>query len=225
MFIVKYDLSGNVIWAKRVGGTAIDQVRSITADTSGNVYIAGFFASSAIVFGSTTLTNAGSGGTNDLFVAKYSSTGSVLWAVRAGGINDDESIAITADETGLYVTGVFTSTSISFSGIVLTNISGGKTFIAKYAFWGGAVWAKSSSSDSTYGGYPTSITTDASGEYITGNYYGTTAVFGPDTLRSIDSTGFTIFLIKYDVNGNQLWARSSGSTNRHTNYDIDTSIT
>ncbi|MEK6616208.1 MAG: hypothetical protein AABZ32_08880, partial [Bacteroidota bacterium] len=60
MFFVKYDPSGNVLWAKSAGGTSYDEATSVTADASGNIIAAGLFVSPTITFGSTTLTNAGS---------------------------------------------------------------------------------------------------------------------------------------------------------------------
>jgi hypothetical protein len=47
-FIVKYDALGNVLWAKRAGGTLGDAGNSISTVTSGNVYVAGYFSSSTI---------------------------------------------------------------------------------------------------------------------------------------------------------------------------------
>ncbi|MBI3502643.1 MAG: SBBP repeat-containing protein, partial [Bacteroidetes bacterium] len=59
IFIVKYDASGNVLWAKSAGGTSADYGYGIAADANGNVLVTGYFLSPAITFGTTTLTNAG----------------------------------------------------------------------------------------------------------------------------------------------------------------------
>ena len=57
IFIVKYDTSGNVLWAKGVGGSAA--VQSVCTGVSGNVFMTGFFNSPSITFGTTTLYNVG----------------------------------------------------------------------------------------------------------------------------------------------------------------------
>ena len=68
IFVVKYDASGNALWAKSAGGTSSDDRGfAISTDASGNVLVTGSFQSSSITFGSITLTNAGS---VDIFVAK-----------------------------------------------------------------------------------------------------------------------------------------------------------
>ena len=80
--IVKYDSSGNVLWANKAGGTS--EVLDISTDHLGNVYMTGNFSSPSITFGSITLIRKG---TNDAFVVKYNSSGNVMWAKNAGGVS------------------------------------------------------------------------------------------------------------------------------------------
>jgi len=80
VFVAKYDASGNVVWAKGVGGTGTDDGWGITVDSYGCVYVAGRFGSPNILFGSNTLTNANSatsGTSYDVFIAKLEATTSV----------------------------------------------------------------------------------------------------------------------------------------------------
>ena len=46
-FISKLDSSGNFVWAKKMGGASVDQVRSITIDRTNNIYSTGYFSGSA----------------------------------------------------------------------------------------------------------------------------------------------------------------------------------
>lgn len=80
-----------------------------------NIYISGYFYSVAPAFGNTVLANAGTVAsthgmtTNDVFVAKLTDAGSTAnfaWAQQAGGAGFDNSLAIAASRTGLYVSGV-----------------------------------------------------------------------------------------------------------------------
>jgi len=43
IFIVKYDASGNLLWAKRAGGPNFVYANDIAVDTSGNCYVVGSF--------------------------------------------------------------------------------------------------------------------------------------------------------------------------------------
>jgi PKD repeat protein len=67
VFLSKYDINGNVLWAKSAGGTDYDSPRSIAVDGLGNIFIAGSFYSPSLTFGSTTLLNSGSW---DIFFTK-----------------------------------------------------------------------------------------------------------------------------------------------------------
>ena len=62
VFVVKYNSSGNVLWAKSAGGTSYDAASSIAVDAVGNVYVAGYFTSPTITFDNDSLCVAASGG-------------------------------------------------------------------------------------------------------------------------------------------------------------------
>src|SRR4029077_7731002 len=91
-------------------------------------------------FGATTLYNSGSG---DFFIAKYDSSGNVLWAKSSTGIGDELGFKITTDISGnIYVTGLYTST-VTFGNTTLMNSGAEDIFIVKYDASGNMLWAKS----------------------------------------------------------------------------------
>jgi len=141
IFIAKYDSAGNVLWAKSAGGTSYDDAYSISSDSSGNVFITGIFDSPLLTFGSYTLNNAGG---HDIFLAKYDSSGNVLWAKSAGGTSDDFGYHIATDASGnVYLTGYYNSSSITFGSFTFTNAGiGDNAFLIKYNSSGNVIWAK-----------------------------------------------------------------------------------
>ncbi len=58
IFIVKYDDTGTVAWARQAGGSGGDEARGIAIDPSGSIYVTGYFTSPNATFGSITLTNS-----------------------------------------------------------------------------------------------------------------------------------------------------------------------
>jgi hypothetical protein len=215
IFIVKYNTSGNVLWAKRSGETYADWGHSVTADASGDLYLTGYFYSPAITFGSITLTNAdNTGGTCDVFIAKYDATGNVIWANSTGGAAHDYGYSITVDENGNpFITGYFMSSTITFGSITLTNAGGTDIFVVKYDNLGSVLWAKSAGGP--YAEYDFSICVDANGNsYTTGYFDSPTITFSSTTLVNVDNSGNSgdIFIVKYDASGNVLWAKSAGDT-------------
>lgn len=99
MYVVKYDAGGNVLWAKSAGGTGDERGYKIALDRAGNCYITGYFSSSTITFGTTTLTNAG---LTNMYIVKYDAGGNVVWAKSAGGTNNDYGSGIAVDAAGNY---------------------------------------------------------------------------------------------------------------------------
>ena len=98
----------------QAGGTGTDESNSIARDAAGNLYITGSFTGQA-QFGegaaAITLTAIGN---SDIFLAKYDSSGALLWAKGMGGSGSDLGAEVEVDAAGnILVTGRF-STSVDF---------------------------------------------------------------------------------------------------------------
>jgi hypothetical protein len=136
LFIAKYDILGNLIWVKQAGGVATEG-RGISVDSSGNIYVTGYFIDSTI-FGNIKLISFGSG---DAFIAKYDSSGNCKWVNQAGGTFADfgQSIAIDAFDN-IYFTGYYINTA-TFGTNQLNNYGSIDAFISKYDSSGNYIWA------------------------------------------------------------------------------------
>lgn len=225
IFIVKYDVAGNVLWAKSAGATDPSKNYGITTDIGGNVFVTGHFVSSSITFGSTTLTNTDiTGATSDIYIVKYDALGNVLWAKSAGGINADYGNSISTDASGnVLVTGDFNSPVITFGSDTLTNVGFADIFIVKYDPAGNVLWAKSAGG--TNPDYSNGISTDGSGNvFITGEFQSSSITFGSTTLINTDITANTedVLVAKYDASGNVLWAKSAAGTSMDFGFGITT---
>ena len=73
IMLLNFDSQGSARWGISTGSVEHDYSNDVTVDDNGDVYITGKYKD-AITFGTTTLTN------NDLYIAKYDSTGTNLWA-------------------------------------------------------------------------------------------------------------------------------------------------
>lgn len=211
IFLAKYDVLGNFLWAKSAGGTSLDWGISLVVDAFGDAYITGRFQSATISFGSTILTNVGAG-SSDIFLVKYNPAGNVLWAKSTGGTNNEEPYSIALDNSrNIYVGGLFTSASISFGFTTITNAGSADIFLAKYDSSGTALWARSIGG--TGGDRANSLVIDSNGNiYQCGSFYSPILNFGSIVLNNYDSNGNSsdIFLTKYDSTGYPIWASSSG---------------
>jgi hypothetical protein len=215
-FVAKYSSAGAVLWAARIASTSADVGWAIATDTSGNVLVTGSYNAALTVFNQgptgtagTTLTFAGG---QDVFVAKYSPDGAVLWAARIAGTINDVGYGIATDTSGnVVVTGSYNAAVTAFnqgpsgSGVVTLSFSGGQdTFVAKYSSAGAVLWATriaASGNDIGRG-----IATDTSGNVlVTGNYSTATVTI----FNQGGTTGTTLpvvggddcFVVKYNPDG------------------------
>lgn len=219
IFLVKFDGSGNVIWAKREGGAGWDEAWAMAIDALGNVYVTGIFSGSQnLMFGLTSLTNTSTlSGDMDIFVVKYDPAGNVSWAKSAGGsVNEfPESIAVSA--SGVFLAGNYISPSMTIGTQTLTNTSPGEgeLFLAKYDGLGNVSWANSIPGDSVDQG--PSVTADASGNvYMSAFYTSDSITFGSFTIHNTSPASSIykddIVLVKFDGSGNPLWVRTAAGT-------------
>ena len=214
IFIAKLDSSGNWLWAKNAGYSGCGTSgNGIAVDASGNIYVTGYCADSAI-FGSITLT---SNGDSDIFIAKLDSSGNWLWAKNAGGTDYDYGQGIAVDASGnSYVTGYFESTTATFGSTTLTSSGFSDIFVAKLDSSGNWLWIKNAGGTDYYEGC--GIAVDTSGNsYVIGWFEGS-ATFGSATLTSNGDDD--IFVTKLDSSGNWLWAQNAGGTGSDWGHGI-----
>ncbi len=81
-------MSADPGWLAGIGGAGNDAANKVVVDGENNTYVAGTFAGIVDFDPGPGVANQTSLGLNDTFVAKYSSTGVLLWAHRLGGNND-----------------------------------------------------------------------------------------------------------------------------------------
>jgi hypothetical protein len=197
VFLSKYDTYGSMLWATSAGGSSDDEAENVCCDSSGNIYITGEFRSPAMIFKDTTLYNTDKSSV-DMFIAKYSADGNLLWAKSAGRNGYDKGMGIAIDSrSNIYVSGLFSDT-ITFDNITLTNPHVAGTydaFIVKCDSNGKNLWAESFGGNSI--DHSSSITIDASENlYVTGVSRSQIATFGSITLNLSENYQNNIFIAK-----------------------------
>jgi hypothetical protein len=209
IFIAKYDTNGVFLWAVHCGGTGQDGGNGIAVTPAGDVYVTGSFVNTA-TFNSTSgpSTPIGSGGSGDIFVARYNSNGVLQWVKKAGGTNLDVGTAISVDsQNNSYVTGHFAS-QMNWSGTVVTP-AGIDAFVAKFDPLGNIVWSRTMKGPGLGAGGGISV--DSSGSpYVAGLYTDSVVFSGSSTSFNTPGNGADIFIARYATNGQFLWARRAG---------------
>lgn len=209
-YLVKYDSNGNIRWANQsLSNSPYSLAFSYfnTTDKAGNIYITGLIQDT-VLFGATALiSDSGTAA----FIAKYDTGGNLVWARQSVCdviYSGTSGLACVADKSGnIYETGIF-GDSVSFGATSLTCYYPYGLFLVKYSNNGSVIWAKQSNNiQSASWLYPYSVTTDNNKNiYVTG-WFMDSVSFGSNTI--VGNTSGDMFLVKYDSNGNALWARQS----------------
>jgi hypothetical protein len=143
ILVAKFDSSGNVIWANTFGGTDDDVPFAINVAPSGNIYIAGYFLSKSIAFGSTTLTDTSTMFYSNIYLAKLNSSGTAMWAKGSVGSGASMACGVVADASdNVFVTASYWYGSISLGSTNLLYPSYEYGLLAKYDALGNQIWVK-----------------------------------------------------------------------------------
>jgi hypothetical protein len=175
IIIAKYDNSGTLQWQRILSGAGTESSGGIAVDASGNLYSLG--------------TETTSTGNNRLFLAKYDSSGSIVYQRSLGGAGSAQGWSVALDSSGdVYCSGQ-------------TNISGGAggedLLLVKFNSSGTIQWQRSLGGANNEAGF--GIAVDSSDNvYVTGN------------TDSEGAGGNDVLLAKYNNLGTLQWQRILG---------------
>ncbi len=153
----------------------------------------------------------------DIFVLKYNQAGKLMWVRLAGSTLDDFSKSITVDSSGNpYVTGKIKNNAIFGPIILHTYSSAYDGFITKLDTAGNFLWAKHFGS--TQHDIGTSVSYSQFGYlYLTGVINGNSYF---DSVYVQHKGGNDMFIAKYGLDGNVLFAKGFGGINNENGESI-----
>lgn len=180
---VKYDASGNQLWANRYNGSANkdDLASAIAVDTNGNVVVTGKSKNASDKFQYATV--------------KYNNAGNQLWLRTYVGsaASEDNATAVAVDATGnVYVTGKSKGTLTAFDYATI-----------KYAPAGTQLWASRYSGDLLKDDNASKVVVDVAGNvYVTGDSEGLLGSVDYATVK-YNSNGVQLWVATYNGPANK----------------------
>ena len=187
LFVTQFTPDGVLGWTRTIGRTGDDYGRSIIIGADGSIYVYGDIAGGPL-------------GSQDIILAKYTSSGDLLWKNILGGTNTDTGFGIVIGaDGGIYVTGYTRS----------TGAGGSDLLIAKYNSGGALDWAK------TLGGVG-----DDQGRNIAIGADGSVYVSG--FTASTGAGGNDLLIAKYNSGGALDWAKTLGGDGHDFGWGITT---
>lgn len=205
-------------WAKYINSEGFDQAYDIVSDPQGFVYVAGQIEFVAD-FGGGVLIEAA--GVHDIFIAKYTPAGRLVWAKGAGGKGGDKAHSIALDGLGnLFIGGEYEDTCyfdhiMKTTGVAEVN----NMFVAKYDTSGNVQWVKNVSVDGPLQTRGYAVSCDLQGNvYACGGTKGDTYFENNFLFTTAGDYDATVF--KFSDNGNLVWARRLGGVESDKAYGI-----
>jgi hypothetical protein len=205
-FLIKLDKNGLKKWINHFKVTSIvSRIEGLVIDINNNIYISGDFYDGLKINNDSVISN----GSSDVYIAKLTSGGDLVWLKNYGGKGQDESAHLGIDSLGtLYISGSFRSDTFFVSQQYVTNSGAFEDiFVAKVDPSGEAVWLQKAGGNSQ-DQCSTAFTDNSGNTYIAGHYTWTMEI-GDTVLNSIDVSDF--YAAKFNSDGNLVWVHSAGS--------------
>jgi hypothetical protein len=184
-FMTKFDVDGTVLWARTSVPAGTSEGTALAVDPSGDVVAIGMYFSGPIMFENEVLPVIGD---KDIFLTRYDTDGTLLWARNAGGPSRDIPTGIAIDSWGsTHICGSYTGNA-HFGVPELTSLDSTDVFVATYDAGGTGSNAISAGGIS---GVPlgyietaNGIAADNWGHVYTAGTFKATATFAPGTVTS-----------------------------------------
>ena len=206
-FVAKSDSSGTVIWAKNFGGVGAQVYgNSIAVDSSGNVYLGGYFKDANLT--TPALTKIG---TVDAIALKLDSSGNITpsgWAKNFGGVGAEVyGNGIAVDGTGnVYLGGNFSLASLTTPA--LGKLGTQDAFAIKLDSSGATSWAKNFGGSGAYT-VGNGIAVDGTGNVYLGGYFQNANLTTPALTRFGNGDAFAF---KLNSAGVTTWYKNFGGS-------------
>ncbi|MCP4438676.1 MAG: T9SS type A sorting domain-containing protein [Aureispira sp.] len=228
IYIQKYDVQGNYLWTKTIGGTTGDYADGIAISPSGYIYITGSFTGNVDFDPNIGSNNLSSAGDRDIFILKMDLNGNLVWSKRLGGSGFDTGTSLTLDQQeNIYLTGYFQNTvdfDPSNTTYNLSSNGGFDYFIQKLDNNGQFLWAQAiggASVDKTY-----MVDLDQHNNILIAGYFNGNVDFDPSLgTQQLSSNGLAeAFIQKLDSMGNFQWVVPVGGSGNDVGYAVSTDI-
>lgn len=230
VFVARYDLDGVPQWVRAGRNTGDATVSDLRDARDGGALVGGSFETSLILNDGEPdeMLLEATGAGERLFLARYTPTGALDWAV--GGRGEGTSAVGDLDrlQAGWIVGGRFTGELILGEGdaeVTLTAVGGSDGFVARFDDEGTLRWAfaiGAEGDDSVDGVAPLSGTAFA----VAGTFTSEALLLGESTPAETtlnNGGGADIFVARYDADAELLWARRDGGAEDDIVNDATTS--
>ena len=188
MVLAKYNSAGTIQWQRTLTGASSDYGNDVGVDSVSNVYVVGY-------------TNSVGYGSNDIYLVKYNSLGTLQWQTGIGSATAETGIAIDVDDVGnCYAVGSYTTGAFTAKWNASVTQPGSPTWVRRVVNANGVVF--------------NDVAVDPGGNVYAVGY----------TNSEISASDRNMFIVKYDSAGTVLWQRDLGYFVNGSSQDYGKSV-
>jgi hypothetical protein len=231
-WIAKFSPSGNRIWSTYYGGEKNDRAHAINLDVSGNLYVTGTAESLTGVATAGSFLPAYAGGETDAYLAKFDTSGHMIWATYYGGSWADRARGVQTDSQGyVYLSGFTESdTGIATPGSFQQSWSAGyeapgdraeDAFIVKFSSDGQRKWGTYYGGDKAEELWGMTLDRKMKVIYIVGSTKSNGKIAYGIPLQAVKGGGEDGFIAKFYLDGNIEWGSYWGGPASEQFEDIE----
>jgi Secretion system C-terminal sorting domain len=221
---VKVDNDGNYIWGKRTASSGV--IKGLVIDENDQFYLSGTFQGTADFSPGSGTSSLTSSGGEDVFIAKYDTSGALIWVKKIGGSGNETLTTLHMDRNNnLFLAGRFNSNTLDLNpGSGVNNVnhtSNFDSYLCKLDSSGAHRWSGALSGLSTE--FIDAIATSANGDvYFGGTYFGQVDVDMGSGVQNISTPGLSddMFLVKLDSAGVFQYVKVMGGVYNDAILDI-----
>lgn len=220
--LVKFDNTGNRLWATFYGDSGDDLFNYCSADASGNVFACGVTDSqSGIATAGAFQTTQGGG--YDAFAVKFNSTGARQWASYYGDSGDEFAYMSACDANGNFIFAGDTDspTGLGTTGAHQASNGGGNNdaFVVSFSTGGTRNWGTYYGANSYDDCFALSV--DAAGNAIlagTSDLSTGSAIASPGSWQTSNGGGSDAYIAKFNSTGQRIWGTYYGGSGDEVGY-------
>ena len=225
IFLLRLLPDGGFDWAWAGGHLLTDGGIAIAAGSDSDLYIAGEFEIALSIETESASAGLRNEGEDDVFVARFDSTGGLVWARAFGGKDDDGPTDIALDAAGnVYIVGAFEAKMDTDPSEATHNLhSYGNSDIFVVIFSANGDWLWSTHMGSVAQERNARILIDADGSfYVAGEFDGRADFNGDDKGGTITNVGrLDVFLARYGPRRDYQWVIGIGGSRTDSLAGID----
>ncbi|MEM8487603.1 MAG: SBBP repeat-containing protein [Bacteroidota bacterium] len=204
-YIAQYNAAGTFNWVRTLGGERRDLASGIAADSKGRVYVTGVTRGPLPLLDTDPARVYGAPhGQDDLFLARYTPTGTLDKLTYMGGRGFDAANALTVDtEDNVYIAGYFEDEAALDDFTGSSTLMQGQSFdlfVSKFDSDGALAWANTAGGDLWDNAYD--IDVDPQGDVFITGLFRKAADFTGNTENDLEGLGeANAFIARYRSNG------------------------